>query len=127
MRKEGWAFVATVTLVEFTDDIDGKPLDINDLNVVSWSWLGVEYEFETSTANLDRVENGRLPLATLLAKSRRVGGRKRTPARTHRPPTPTVSASSDTKSIRQWAQQNGYTISDRGRLPADIVEAYNQS
>lgn len=28
--------------------------------------------------------------------------------------------------VRSWARQNGYTISDRGRIPATVVEAYHQ-
>lgn len=121
--------MATVTRFEFTDDIDGKPLDVDNLNVVSWTWLGVEYEFETSTINLDRIENGRVPVATLLTKSRRVGGRKRTP--TSKPATApssaairTASTSANTKTIRTWAQENGYAVNDRGRIAAAVVDAF---
>lgn len=115
--------MATVTRFEYTDDIDDKTLDVDDLNVVAWSWLGVDYELDTSTANLDRIENGRLTVATLLAKSRRVGGRRRSAGRSPRSSLPAIG-SADTKAIREWAQRNGYTISSRGRIPADIVEAF---
>ncbi|HZU92839.1 MAG TPA: histone-like nucleoid-structuring protein Lsr2 [Microbacterium sp.] len=27
--------------------------------------------------------------------------------------------------IRAWANDNGYTLSERGRIPAPVVEAYN--
>lgn len=30
----------------------------------------------------------------------------------------------DTKAVRAWAQENGYEVGDRGRIPAEIVEAY---
>lgn len=30
-----------------------------------------------------------------------------------------------TRAIRQWAFDQGYEISERGRIPADIEEAYN--
>lgn len=26
--------------------------------------------------------------------------------------------------VRSWARENGHTVSDRGRLPADVVAAY---
>ncbi|MQA17302.1 MAG: hypothetical protein GEV09_25210, partial [Pseudonocardiaceae bacterium] len=29
--------------------------------------------------------------------------------------------------IREWARRNGWTISDRGRVPASIVAAYRQT
>lgn len=116
--------MATVTRFEYVDDIDGKPLDVDELNTVQWSWSGVEYEFETSTANLDRIENGRLPVSTLLAKSRRIGGRKRTPGK-NPSPKKTAGSPADTKAIREWAQQNGYAVADRGRISAEVVEAFN--
>jgi hypothetical protein len=121
------AEVATVTRFEFVDDIDGKPLDVEDVNVVQWAWLGVEYEFETSTANLDRIENGRLPVSTLLAKSRRTGGRKKSPSQSSASKPATSAGGTDTKAIREWAQQNGYEVSDRGRIPANIVEAFTSA
>ena len=30
----------------------------------------------------------------------------------------------DTKAIREWARDNGYDVSDRGRIPADVADAY---
>ncbi|MBR7513023.1 Lsr2 family protein, partial [Mycobacterium tuberculosis] len=26
--------------------------------------------------------------------------------------------------IREWARNNGYDVSDRGRIPADVADAY---
>lgn len=116
--------MATVTRVEFTDDIDGKALDIDDLNMVNWTWLGVEYEFDTSTVNLDRIETGRVPLATLLAKSRRVGGRTRQPGHTSVASTHSPASGVDSTAIRLWARDNGYELGDRGRIPAHILQAF---
>ena len=119
--------MATVTRFEFTDDLDGKALDVEDLNIVAWSWLGVDHEIETSTTNLDRIENGRVPLSAVLAKWRRVGGRKRAPAHTLTAPKGSATGSEgseDTKAIRAWAQDNGYKLSSRGRIPADIAAAF---
>jgi hypothetical protein len=30
-----------------------------------------------------------------------------------------------TAAIRTWARDNGHTVSDRGRIPKTVVEAYN--
>lgn len=117
--------MATVTRVQFTDDIDGKALDVEDLNTVAWTWLGVDYEFETSTANLDRIEHGRVSMAVLLAKSRRVGGRKHQPAHTSTDAKrAAVAAGTDSAAIRQWARISGYRLGARGRIPTDIAEAF---
>ncbi len=32
-----------------------------------------------------------------------------------------------TADIRAWAQQNGHPVGDRGRLPAELVEAYDKA
>ncbi|MCT1689611.1 Lsr2 family protein, partial [Brevibacterium sp. p3-SID960] len=34
---------------------------------------------------------------------------------------------SDTAQIRKWAQDKGYEVSDRGRIPSEIVEAYDNA
>ncbi len=44
-------------------------------------------------------------------------GAKRTPAR--RDP-------SQTEAIRRWAKEQGFAISDRGRIPAHVETAYNE-
>ncbi|RHW28462.1 hypothetical protein D0Z08_04825 [Nocardioides immobilis] len=37
-----------------------------------------------------------------------------------------VSASRNAE-VRSWARQNGFTVSDRGRLPASVVTAYRNA
>jgi hypothetical protein len=33
----------------------------------------------------------------------------------------------DLKEIRTWAQANGYSVSDRGRVPTTVVEAFEKA
>jgi hypothetical protein len=35
-----------------------------------------------------------------------------------------ASAAVDTAAIRSWARENGYAVNDRGRVAAEIVDAY---
>ncbi len=30
------------------------------------------------------------------------------------------------QAIRVWARKNGYEVSDRGRIPSEVVEAYHR-
>ncbi|OBA30880.1 histone-like nucleoid-structuring protein Lsr2 [Gordonia sp. 852002-51296_SCH5728562-b] len=118
--------MATIRSVAFVDDLDGREIDLDDVHSVLWSWLGVEYQLDISSANLDKVENGRVTVAKLLEASTRVGGRKQSTAprvTTKKPPSPTKSAAS-TSDIREWAIEEGYEVGPRGRLPKEIVEAY---
>ena len=57
---------------QYFDDLDGEALNIEDLQTVEWSWAGVDYHFDTSTANLDKIEAGHVSVATLLTKSERI-------------------------------------------------------
>lgn len=43
--------------------------------------------------------------------------------RTRKPRTRKV----ETSELRQWARDNGYTVADKGRVPADVVTAWNES
>ncbi|WP_314431798.1 histone-like nucleoid-structuring protein Lsr2, partial [Microbacterium lacticum] len=35
------------------------------------------------------------------------------------------SGQRDYAPVREWAAQNGYTVSERGRIPASVLEAYD--
>lgn len=37
------------------------------------------------------------------------------------------AGSAQTSAIRDWARANGYELSDRGRIPAHFVEAFDES
>lgn len=123
--------VAKRQVVSFIDDLDGRELDIDDAHTISWSWSGVDYQLDVSSANLDKIENGRVPVAKLLEASVRVGGRRQSTA----PKVSTTSPASDssaaaagrpsTKVIREWAHESGYEVPLRGRLPREILEAYD--
>lgn len=49
----------------------------------------------------------------------------------HLPATPSTMSTRDererTQAIRTWARIAGYTVSDRGRIPSHIVDAYERT
>ncbi|MGV9825939.1 histone-like nucleoid-structuring protein Lsr2 [Gordonia sp. NPDC003429] len=121
--------MATIQSIAFVDDLDGKEIDPDDVHTISWSWLGVDYQLDVSSANLEKVETGKVTIAKLLEVSTRVGGRKQSTApRANKArasiavgkPTATV----DSSMIREWATSQGYKVNPRGRLPKGILEAY---
>ncbi|WLP91365.1 MULTISPECIES: Lsr2 family protein [Gordonia] len=119
--------MAKVEVISFVDDLDGKELDLDDAHTISWSWVGVDYQLDVSSANLEKIENGKVPVSKLLEVSTRIGGRRQSTAPRVRSTTPQDSgdrARRDTAAIRQWATEAGYEISPRGRLPKEIIEAY---
>lgn len=114
--------IQTVTVI---DDLDGRELEPEDARTVSWTWLGVDYELDVSPANLEKIEEGKVTVSKLLAASTRVGGRRQTRAasRSQRSANGANGASQNTV-IREWANANGFEVSARGRIPNEVVEAY---
>lgn len=115
--------------VSFIDDLDGHELDIDDAHTISWTWSGVDYQVDVSAANLDKIENGRVPLAKLLAASTRVGGRRQSTApKISTTPKSTTGAAGwpgpSTSEVREWAKHAGYEVPARGKLPQSILDAY---
>ncbi|MFT4397903.1 histone-like nucleoid-structuring protein Lsr2 [Gordonia lacunae] len=106
--------MARQTVVKFVDDVDGKELD--EAVTLTFGVDGKEYEFDTSPAH---AEQFRASLAKYLEASRRAGIARgsKSPAESRRP-------AAQSRAIRHWAQANGYEIGDRGRIPVEIVEAF---
>ena len=49
------------------------------------------------------------------------------PARSHRGrPAASTTSPPDSATLRRWGQANGYSVKDRGRIPASVVAAYHQ-
>ncbi|MBC6462933.1 histone-like nucleoid-structuring protein Lsr2 [Actinomadura sp. HBU206391] len=108
--------MAQRTVVELLDDIDGKTAD----ETVTFSIDGVTYEIDLSSKNADKLRNNLTPY---VEKARKAGGRQagRSGRGTGTRTTHTRERSAD---IRAWAKQHGITVNDRGRIPAQVVEAY---
>jgi len=79
----------------------------------------VTYEIDLTPNNAAKLRNR---LADFVDTARRTGGRVKRGA------TPTgITPSSNreqTKAIRDWARQNGHKLSDRGRIPANVIEEF---
>ncbi|HZE30880.1 MAG TPA: Lsr2 family protein [Actinoallomurus sp.] len=107
--------MAQETIVRLLDDIDGKPAD----ETVSFSIDGITYEIDLRTKNADKL---RKVFAPYVEKARKAGARRagRGAARGGR----TAHNRERAADIRGWAKEHGITINDRGRIPAEIVQAY---
>jgi hypothetical protein len=92
------------------DDLDGGQAE----ETVSFSLDGVAYEIDLSKKNAQAMRDA---LAKYVASARRTGGRRGRGRGRGR-------SGSETAAIREWARSQGMKISDRGRIPADIIEKY---
>jgi hypothetical protein len=104
---------------QLVDDIDGSVLEVGEGETVHFSLNGASYEIDLNTAHAEEL---RAALEPYISAGRRAGSSSatRTSAPRKRPArNPEVAA------IRAWANENGYTLSERGRIPAPILDAYN--
>jgi hypothetical protein len=109
--------VAQKVLVEMVDDIDGSAAS----QTVPFGMDGVQYEIDLSDEN---ATNLRDEFARYVAASRRTGGRKvRSVAGTTAPST---SDRERSREIRAWALANGWDVSERGRIPSNVVTAFDE-
>src|ERR1700735_273503 len=105
------AGMATKIAVALEDDLDGGPAD----ETVRFGVGGAEYEIDLSKKNAKKFRTG---VAPFVEHARRAGrGSQRRSAR----PSSVRERSGD---IRAWAKQEGIAISDRGRIPASVVEQF---
>lgn len=103
--------------VSLVDDLDESDAD----ETVSFALDGATYEIDLSEKNAAALRDA---LATYVAHGRRAG---RTAS------APRASRGSgrvdreQTQAIREWARKNGHQVSDRGRIPSTVLEAYNSA
>ncbi|MFD3537490.1 Lsr2 family protein [Streptomyces sp. NPDC058664] len=103
--------------VHLVDDLDGGEAD----TTVTFALDGKTYEIDLTTANADKLRSLLEPYAK---NGRRTGGRAA--AVRHKQRTASSGASQSTE-IRAWARANGYSVNERGRVPAEVREAYEKA
>ncbi|ALG14539.1 histone-like nucleoid-structuring protein Lsr2 [Kibdelosporangium phytohabitans] len=110
--------MAQKVVVQLVDDLDGSTSD--DITTVTFGVDGVSYEIDLTQSNATKL---REQIGEFTESARRVGGRARrgTVPGGAKPPV----SREQTKAIRDWARQNGYDLSDRGRIPSTVIEAFD--
>ena len=109
--------MAQKILVEMIDDLDGTEAS----QTVPFGLDGAHYEIDLSDDNAAALRD---QLAAFIASARRTGGRKTTGTATA---APTSEDRERSKAIRAWAVANDWAVAERGRIPANVVEAYEES
>jgi hypothetical protein len=110
--------MAQKTIVQLIDDLDQGSAD----ETVSFGLDGTNYEIDLSAKNAAKLRD---TLANYIANARRAG---RSGVRTAAGGRRGRNARSDreqTQAIREWGRKNGWTVGAKGRIPADLLEAYN--
>ena len=117
--------MATMTTVTLVDDLDGSEAS----GSVSFALDGASYEIDLSEDNAEKLRDA---LAGYVASARRVDGGRRGPGRPKAAAKPARAARGartapdreQTAAVREWARANGYEVSERGRLSATVLSAF---
>ncbi len=96
------------------DDLDGSAAT----ETVTFGLDGTSYEIDL---NAEHASELREALAAYVGHGRKLGGGRR--GRKAAAPAPTAGASA--AEVRAWAKSNGFTVPDRGRIPAEVRSAFD--
>lgn len=110
--------MAKKVTVELVDDIDASPIGEGKGGTVSFALEGKSYEIDLTEKNADKL---RKALAPFIEAGRSVSA-SAAPARTSRHRS---GANADLAAIRNWGKSNGFEVSERGRVPKNVMDAYS--
>jgi hypothetical protein len=112
--------MAQIREVRLIDDLDGEAAD----ETIEFGIDGKNYEIDLSKENAAKLRDA---LASYVASARRSGGRRRSSASSGGAAArrPSIDREQN-QAIREWARKRGMKVSDRGRIPAEVLETYHQ-
>ncbi|MBY0178138.1 MULTISPECIES: histone-like nucleoid-structuring protein Lsr2 [Curtobacterium] len=112
--------MAQKVTVQLVDDLDDSPIAAGDGRTVEFAFDGSSYEIDLSNDNVDKFRDA---ISDYIAAARKTAGR-RTGSTGKSPSAPKRGNSEELGKIREWAKENGYEVSSRGRISTQVQEAY---
>lgn len=113
--------MAKQIITKMVDDLDGGEAD----ETVHFALDGVGYEIDLSEKNASELRKFLATYQDAGTRTGRVESGKHAQLRTYRPAVASTGLNRDqNQKIRTWAAQNGWELSDRGRIPQMVVDAY---
>jgi hypothetical protein len=136
--------VGKIVTVEYVDDLEGTSIDAESVDTVEFSYRGQDYTLVLTKKNGAQFDKDVSRYITAAKKAQSRDARAaRKPAKP-RPrqaaaPKPAVqrktsprkkavaaaSGPERTRAIRQWAADNGHTVSTRGRISVAVLQAFD--
>jgi hypothetical protein len=93
------------------DDIDGS----KNAATYTFALNGEEWSIDLSDKNAKKLSSALEPFITA---GKKVGGRKKARGNSK-------GTRKDLADVRAWGQANGHSVSERGRVPAALLNAYD--
>jgi hypothetical protein len=99
-----------ITRTDFTDDLDGSPAS----ETIEFGYMGSTYEIDLNEAH---AESFREAVALYVGHARKL-------PRSRRDRGQRGGQRQDLTAVRAWAAENGFEVAPRGRVSAEVLEAY---
>ncbi|GAA3389603.1 histone-like nucleoid-structuring protein Lsr2 [Cryptosporangium minutisporangium] len=106
--------------VLLVDDVDGSTAD----ETVSFGLDGAHYEIDLSTENANALREALASYVAAARKAGRASSGKVARAASTAKQSPSADRAQN-QAIRDWAKRNGLQVSERGRIPAEIVAKFH--
>jgi hypothetical protein len=104
----------TVVTELLVDDLDGSTAD----RTINFVWDGTSYAIELSRKNAQAFEKAVRPYVEAARRTRGNRARRASSSR---------GGKRDLSAIRDWAAQNGFDVSARGRIASSVIDAYENA
>ena len=105
--------------IVLVDDLDGSEA----AETVSFGLDGTSYEIDLNDGNAAALREA---LSGYVGHARKVsGGSSRRTGSRRSGGSSSGGSASNTRAVREWAKENGYEVSERGRISADVQQAYD--
>ena len=118
--------MAEIFIRQLIDDLDGNPIDTGLEHEVAFSYQGADYRIDLRPTNADKIEAA---FAPYIKAAEKVSSTRKTRAKTVIATAASGSGSGRSaeqlKAIRDWAGKNGFEVSPRGRIKADVIDAFD--
>ncbi|MFF7292024.1 Lsr2 family protein [Microbacterium sp. NPDC008134] len=101
-------------ITQLIDDVDGTEATTS----IRFAVGGTNFEIDLNDANAEKFHEALKPWTDVARKAKKEGSSS---ARTSSKST----GRRDLAAIRKWASDNGHAVSERGRIPANVIEAYD--
>jgi Lsr2 len=123
--------MAQRTIVQLTDDLDGKPIPDGKGETIRFSLDRTDYEIDLTEKNAKALRD---TVGKYVAAARRTGGGSRgTRGAGSRRGAGQGQGRSETtrdydpKAVRAWAESQGIEVSQRGRVPIDLIARFQEA
>jgi hypothetical protein len=117
--------MAQRTIVQLTDDLDGKPIRDGKGETIRFGLDRTDYEIDLADKNAKALRD---TLAKYVTAARRTGAGTRGTSRARAGRGGTGPSRNgrgyDPKAVRAWAESQGIHVSQRGRVSADLVAKF---